>query len=373
MKKTISLMILLVTVLTIITTAEEFQPWQRTVGFVDKTGPVFTLDNVRWGFRQDNLRRPIYRRTVFNIEKIESVYYLSQHFGDLPQMQHGMLYFKFSEKEACTTSNKSDWDIGLILTVDGRLRKNQDSMDFDQSVSNRYPLIYMMTTFSDRLQKAEIVGNDIDEYKLNLNSRQRALLLQNCVLRSLQYGNEYYNLISNNCVVNACRMIDTVLSYDNKLHFTTVAGQPNPNIWSPERTYRTLIRHGIAQLKSRIYRQGQFYSERMADNTIYIFNPIDRIRSEYEQISDNDRGVNGIYAELDYYKALMDEFRKMNNVEKAAFYSIFSDIRSDLSELVVERSESMDIEKLNRWYIQNEGDSRQELSVLRELFNTRLY
>ena len=191
---------------------------QRQLEIVAEEGSVLTLDGVRWGFDDNDLEKPRFSRTTVDLSRVREVYYWSQRFNPEWLAAHGMLVFLMDSEDAIQGA-QGQRDIGLVMTVEVHYRKG-DSYSPIKGLGKNYRIIYQVTTVGDRIQWAMSMWNqEIRQYRLDLSPDKRKALFKNALVESaVDRKDEWYNTVTNSCVSNAFRVINSVVEKKRKLH-----------------------------------------------------------------------------------------------------------------------------------------------------------
>ncbi len=366
MKKTLTLILTLVLV-TITWADAPFKPCMEPLRLNHKNNGVYDLANVRCGF-DGSADRPVHKAMRVKTYDVDEVYYLSEQFGDIPQAQHGMLFFKMKDRRSSVQMPTiyRKFAYGIILSVEARTRVGENYNPL-HGMQGRYPLLYMITTYTDRLQQTLNNGSTLKHFRLNLTQAQKTQLLVNSLERALKYDPSHlYNTLTNNCVSNAVYMLNTVLPANKKIPMT-VDNFPNPNAMLPNLVYDNFVKTGLAKPMSLLVNPGDTVRDTMSDGTSYVFNPAehkfsDRALRLSRAISANTQQQdNGFQDNMMYYAQVADD--SMDDTDALSLYDQ-SGIQESVTEYIVENPENLTEENLE-WLEESglsEKDYMQEIN-----------
>lgn len=227
--------------------------WQRKAELVSQSGGTVVLDGVRWGFRDNDLGKAIFKRTTVRTDQVRDVYYYSQPFNvtglatALNRFQaHGLLVFVMKNPDSVLGEDGSR-DIAIAVSVEAR----RETPDYSalKGIQKFYKIHYQMQTEKDRLQWGLTIWKErIQRFRLKIDESQKRRLLEIAIEESVADRDEWYHAITNSCIAGACRMMNRVLPENQKLTIWTIPGVwYNLKVGIPSRTPRYLIRRGVAE------------------------------------------------------------------------------------------------------------------------------
>lgn len=232
-------------------------PFQQQAQVVSQSGDSVVLKGVRWGFRDNDIGKAIFRETTLRMDQVREVYYYSEPFNvtgvstTLNRWQaHGLLFFEMKDPSAIRSSDGLS-DIGIGVSAEAR--RDSPAYSAIKGFQKFYKLHYQILTEKDRLQWGLTIWKErIQRFRLVLDQGQKVALLRSAIQESCRDHSEgWYHAVTNSCVANACRLMNTALPADRQLKIWTI-----PHVWFnmklgiPSRTPAYLVRRGVAELES---------------------------------------------------------------------------------------------------------------------------
>ncbi len=216
------------------------------------------INGVRWGFHGEDLA-PRFKRTTIDPTKVVEVYYWSENFPPEWLAAHGMLAFVM-EGEDGVVAEDGERDGGIALSVEAHLRKGEN-YNLVRGLGKHFPLVYQLSTLSDRLQKSLVMAkNRVSSFRLKLTDEQKENLLRNVLEAAAEERKDVlYNTLTNSCVTNACKMINTVVPEKQQLNQWVIPGKlVNMAVSYPKFTYRSLIAKGLVEEQEELVLEDEF-------------------------------------------------------------------------------------------------------------------
>ena len=236
--------------------AEAKGGFQAQAELVSQSGDAVVLKGVRWGFRDNDITKPIFKDTTLRMDQVREVYYYSEPFNvtglstTLNRYQaHGLLFFLMKDPSAIRSADGAS-DIGIGVSAEAR--RETPAYSALKGLQKFYKLHYQLLTEKDRLQWSMTIWKErLQRFRLVLDDAQKVQLFRNAIQEAARdHSQEWYNAITNSCIAAACRLMNTVLSDDRTLKLWTI-----PHVWFnmkvgiPSRTPNYLIRRGVAELE----------------------------------------------------------------------------------------------------------------------------
>lgn len=171
------------------------------------SGEFIKIKNVRnhiW--TTDKTFTPGYYDREYNINEIESLYYIITPFSDRDWPAHTMLSFTFS------------W--GIHVVISGEVRKEQgESFDALKGVLNQFELMYVIADENDVIKlRTNYRKNNVYMYPIKTNKENIQQLFRSMVLRAnkIKAEPEFYNTFWNNCTTS-------ILTHANALRIDKIS------------------------------------------------------------------------------------------------------------------------------------------------------
>lgn len=318
----------------------KFTDEQRPAVLVEETKNSFVVDGVQWGF-EDNGEKyvPYYSRISIDPSKVKEVYYWSESFPPEWLAAHGMLAFIMEDMDGIVAEDGSK-DIGIVLSVEARLKEGQSYSLFEGMKKNGFHIVYQLVSYTGRIHKSVALRNHpLDQFKLNLTKDQKVDLLKNTIKDTvINRDNEMYHTLNNSCVSNACRLINTVLPKKKRLKLWLWKNRiPNLRVSYPKFTYGYLCSKKVADKKSQTklsYDMGKISFE-LDDGGNYVIDI---------QSMPGVKRIRGVEDELPRlmasYLDISQDLQTFSNVEvnsSEEFYAEFQEQIADLKEMEEEK------------------------------------
>lgn len=224
---------------------------QRPAALLEKSGAVYKLANVRWGFDMaaaggDRDRaEPKFRAALVDTSKIKEIYFIIKPFPPEWIAAHCLYVFEFADDSAVVSELGERTD-GFVLSIEARLKKGQ-SYSLVQGQFGKFYDVYQLCTKDDYIQSTIMEQKKLLPYRLKLDQAQKEALLANCIDAAVRNRNiEKYNTLENNCTNNLFLLMNTVLpkkqQFSEKLLFGLLY---NYAISMPRTADKILKKHGV--------------------------------------------------------------------------------------------------------------------------------
>ena len=153
-----------------------------------------------------------YYDEVFDLDKIESLYYIIEPFSDYDWPAHTMLSFGFS-----------DWK---YVTVSAELRKEKwESFDPFLGIMNQFEIVYILWNENDLIKlRTNIRKDKVRLYPMKVTKNEIKKLFSSVLHRAdkLSKEPEFYNTLWNTCTTSILKHVnslkkDKISSFDLKI------------------------------------------------------------------------------------------------------------------------------------------------------------
>ncbi len=193
---------------------DDWDPNVRPVSLVSRTPQEYVLDNVRWGSTFDgNLFSTVFKRTRIRPDLVKDIFLWTEDFPPKFVAAHVLLAFTFRNPDGVKAADGTA-DVGLVISVANRLRRGETASSFAKAffpyrANQPWPLIFEVGTLSDRLQQSLIMFEHVvKQYRLRLDQASKVKILRAGLEMSLvDRSRDYYQVVQNNCVVAAIRIL----------------------------------------------------------------------------------------------------------------------------------------------------------------------
>jgi hypothetical protein len=198
------------------------------------------LDNIRWGFADDDPQKPLWKRASINTARVKNVYFFLKPFPPEWLVAHAFLLFEFEDDSPMVASDGAR-SRGLILSVEPKYRFGR-SYGTPQTENPMY-IVYQLSSREDYLQVCAIEKTKaLFPFRLGFTRKQMSALLANAIAaacNNVESSNQY-DLFKNNCINNLFDLFNTVLSGEKKFHRKFFKALGNPRVSTPQLCVRTL-------------------------------------------------------------------------------------------------------------------------------------
>jgi len=197
-----------------------------------------------------------YYDEIYNLDEIESVYYIIEPFSDYDWPAHTMLSFGFS------------WD--KYVTISAELRKEKwESFNPFLGLMNQYEIVYIVGDEKDLVKLRANYRKDIVRmYPMNATKEQIQSLFSSVMYRAdkLTKEPEFYNTLWNTCTTSILRHVNTLRSdkispFDEKVLLPSNSDKIAYNLW--------LIDTSLSLEEARSYYEINELSENFAKSEDY--------------------------------------------------------------------------------------------------------
>lgn len=174
---------------------------QQILPTISFDGNLVDVKNVR-NFKYNSVDHyiPGYYDKVYDVDKIESVYYIIEPFSNVDGPAHTMLSFGFSD--------------GSYVVISAEIRKEKgESFDPLEGIMNQYEIVYVVGDENDLVKlRANYRKDDVYMYPINTPKEKIQGLFLSAMQRAdkLTKEPEFYNTIWNTCTTNILRHVNTL-------------------------------------------------------------------------------------------------------------------------------------------------------------------
>lgn len=198
------------------------------------------LDNIRWGFTDDDPHKPVWKRVAIKTSRVKNVYFFLKPFPPEWLVAHAFLLFEFEDDSPMVASDGAR-SRGLILSVEPKYRFGR-SYGTPQTENPMY-IVYQLSSREDYLQVCSIEKTKaLFPFRLGFSRQQMSTLLANAIAAScnnVESANQY-DLFKNNCINNLFDLFNTILSGEKKFRKSFFKSLANPRVSTPQLCVRTL-------------------------------------------------------------------------------------------------------------------------------------
>jgi hypothetical protein len=201
---------------------------------------VFLLNNIRWGFENNDPQKPIWKKAVINIARVKNVYFFLKPFPPEWLVAHAFLLFEFEEDTPLLTTD-GEKSRGLILSVEPAYRFGR-SYGTPQTENPMY-IVYQLSSREDYLQVCSIEKTRaLFPFRLSFSKEQMTKLLSHTINTALGNitANNKYDLLKNNCINNLFVLFNSVMTNEKKIRKNFFKALANPRVSTPQLCVRTL-------------------------------------------------------------------------------------------------------------------------------------
>lgn len=231
--------------------AEElYSYYQKPAKLASRSGSKYTIDNVRWGIRQDpeaNEPKSLHSWTTAAVdaEKVDQVFMVVLPMKPEVILAHAILVFTF--KPGGFVNKSGSEAQALTVTIEAALPPGE-MYDLAKTVKKTFNMVWNLTTF-ENYARMQVQYNKSEKrlifYKVNLNEAQKKQLLQDAIAEACKNRRgEFYHITRNNCINNLVILLNRVL--DEKLHMWWIPNALyNMTVTAPIHVFKTLMQKGI--------------------------------------------------------------------------------------------------------------------------------
>ena len=237
-----------------------YRDWTYTEAILSEitfSWSVINIKNVR-NFKHISETKSIpgYYDETYDLDKIESLYYIIEPFSDYDWPAHTMLSFGFS-----------DWK---YVTISAELRKEKwESFSPFWGIMNQFEIVYIIWDENDLVKlRANIRKDTVRMYPMKATKEQMQDLFSSALHRAdkLTKEPEFYNTIYNTCTTSILRHVNTlrsnkISSFDMKILLPSNSDEIAYQLW--------LIDTKLSLKEAREYYKVNRLSEIFADNKNY--------------------------------------------------------------------------------------------------------
>ena len=185
---------------------------QAILPTITKDGDMITVQNVRnFSYASTTEYTPAYYTQTYDINKLKRVWYIVEPFNGEKLAAHTFLSFEFED------------DVFLAVSVEIRKEKGEKFSAL-KGILREYELMYVFADERDVVQLRSNHRKDIVYmYPVQTNVENARALFTNIVTRAqaLEQNPEFYNTLTNNCMINIIRHVNTIAP--SKIPFTFAA------------------------------------------------------------------------------------------------------------------------------------------------------
>ena len=190
--------------------------WVETESKLSEISFSWNLINVKnirnFSYLTEDKWESNYYDEVFDLDKIESLYYIIEPFSDYDWPAHTMLSFGFS-----------DWK---YVTVSAELRKEKwESFDPFLGIMNQFEIVYILWNENDLIKlRTNIRKDKVRLYPMKVTKNEIKKLFSSVLHRAdkLSKEPEFYNTLWNTCTTSILKHVnslkkDKISSFDLKI------------------------------------------------------------------------------------------------------------------------------------------------------------
>lgn len=210
MKKFLKLRFLLLTILCALivgyisvrpTNTADWSLDQQVLPSATISNDLVTIENVR-NFRYTSTSdyTPDYYTKTYNLDKIKTVDYIVEPFGEFSGMAHTFLSFGF------------EGDRYVSISVEIRKKKGQSFSPW-KGLLKQYTLVYVVADEKDVVKlRSNYRKDDVYVYPTKIDEEHARKLFLSMIARVNQLHNkpEFYNTITNTCTTNIVRHVNEI-------------------------------------------------------------------------------------------------------------------------------------------------------------------
>ena len=180
--------------------ARDWSPDQRVLARATFDGSRITIQNVRnFAYRSETEYEPRYETRTYDLDRLDSVWFVVERFGDTPGIAHTLLSFGFGDE---------------YVAVSVEIRKERgESYSPWKGLLRQYELMYVVADERDAIGLRTNYRRDIVymySVKTTREKMRRAFVDMLTRANSLADRPEFYNTLTSTCTTNIVRHVNTI-------------------------------------------------------------------------------------------------------------------------------------------------------------------
>ena len=178
----------------------DWSPDQRVMPKATIDGDKVTIDKVRnFTYRATDDYTPAYEQRTYDLAKLDSVWFVVEHFGDAPAIAHTFVSFGFG---------------GEYVAISVEIRKERGEVYSPlKGMLRQYELMYVIADERDVLGlRTNFRRDPVYLYRVKSTPAQMRQMFLDMVGRANRLGTEpeFYNSLTNNCTSNIVAHVNTL-------------------------------------------------------------------------------------------------------------------------------------------------------------------
>lgn len=219
---------------------------QRIAALVSKSGGVYKICNVRWGFTgtdsgDEDAIKPKWRTVTIDTNAVREAYFVIKPFA--PEWIAGHSFFMFDLDPAHPVVTEfGESSTSFIMSMEARQKEGQS-----YSFTGSFGVVYLLLSKEDYVQICAVNKSRLVPYRLALTDEQKKALFECALEEALKArGMERYELFENNCTNILFEMLNTVLPKDRQFREWILKKiLYNKTLAIPKLAPKFLKRHGL--------------------------------------------------------------------------------------------------------------------------------
>jgi hypothetical protein len=190
----------------------DWSPDQRVMPKAAIEGEKVTVDKVRnFAYRATDDYTPAYEQRTYDLAKLDSVWFVVEHFGDAPAIAHTFVSFGFG---------------GEYVAISVEIRKERGEVYSPvKGLLRQYELMYVVADERDVIGlRTNFRRDPVYLYPVKSTREQMRRMFLDMVERANRLGvePEFYNSLTNNCTSNIVAHVNTLAPRSIPFSYKTV-------------------------------------------------------------------------------------------------------------------------------------------------------
>jgi hypothetical protein len=190
----------------------DWSPDQRVMPKAAIDGDKVTVDKVRnFAYRATDDYTPAYEQRTYDLAKLDSVWFVVEHFGDAPAIAHTFVSFGFG---------------GEYVAISVEIRKERGEVYSPvKGLLRQYELMYVVADERDVIGlRTNFRRDPVYLYPVKSTREQMRRMFLDMVERANRLGvePEFYNSLTNNCTSNIVAHVNTLAPRSIPFSYKTV-------------------------------------------------------------------------------------------------------------------------------------------------------
>ncbi len=225
-----------------------FKAHQRPARLVSQNTPVYTVQDVRWGYipgKERNNENFRYLKTTIDTSKAERAYFVLKPFPPEWIAAHALFFFSF--RKGGVVNEDGEETAGLFLSIEAYQRTNQN-YSLAEGLKNTFGVSWILAGWEDyTTQSCDVQKERLFLYPLKLTQSQVSALVAESVLQAtVNRQGEYYNTVTNNCTNNLIVLLNRVLPESQRINLWWVPSMVyNMKATMPISVPKMLMKRGL--------------------------------------------------------------------------------------------------------------------------------